>query len=100
MLRDDRKRAQLERVQKRGKRFLQLEDNLIGRRRRNAVNIGRGNQTPAGMSLAEEFVCGENDVVRGERLSVMPLYIVLQREGIGQAVGRDGPGFGKRGERF
>ena len=95
----DRRRAGLPRHDERRERLLQLED--------DGVRIGRDHvlgalhdRARARMDLDEIFLRGEDDVVGGERLAVMPFHVLLELERVGQAVGRDAPRLGEARHRL
>lgn len=63
------------------------------------LDLRIGDQAPAGMDLAQEFIEGEDDIVGAERLAIMPFDAALQVERIGLGVLGNLPALGERGQR-
>ncbi|MNL36372.1 hypothetical protein D3C87_1584470 [compost metagenome] len=80
----DRAPADIERIQKRGVRLLQLEYDRLRIRRRDLLHV-RHQRAGAGR-VGEDLGVGEHHIVGRERLAIMPLHLRLQMEGVGQAI--------------
>ncbi|MNJ61044.1 hypothetical protein D3C77_568130 [compost metagenome] len=74
---------------------LQLDDDGLGVGRGDRINELVQDDAGARMRLGQHLGQREHDVFGRERLAVMPLDVVLQVEGVGQAIGRRLPGFGQ-----